>query len=401
MPKFIKFSLPLALTLIVGVGVQSIANATGGVGTGGGDRCENRFKVIAQDLETWIRDGGARGLKLGSASLAEYNVKMLNQIGKARITCVQQGDAEFPVTVYGKPKECKNYLDNEGMSRIVCDYNKFYGNVLNPENDSIQYQIVHHELASLAGLEAPEAENSHYELSNQITEFLQDQIVKRLAVKKPQVVTTPPETKAKVIGRFPGRDVDRRETTRANPCAITVTDYEEIFDNQAFVTDPEHQSKTSRKFVTQLTLAKKALTEDDRAILKLFEIPFHDEGNNTIVNTGMIESTIDNSSDLKVRPPKTGYAYVEPNWDEYMIVKYNEKKATYNRGRRYTTGALMRLSYDKKKKQVTGLELMLGSVSYGRNQEDYPCESLGRLECFVKSKAWAMQGESRNVGCYR
>ena len=157
-------------------------DADGGAGPGGGDRCENRFKLIAQDLSGWIKAGGPAGLQLKGISTSDYSAKILEQIQKARITCVGSGDAEFPVLVYGKAKECKNFVDVKGISRIVCDRQKFYSGLLDPENDSTQYLIVHHEYASLAGLEKPDIDNSNYEISNQITAYLEEQLVNKLVV---------------------------------------------------------------------------------------------------------------------------------------------------------------------------------------------------------------------------
>src|SRR5262249_28121354 len=85
--------------------------------------------------------------------------------------------------VNGKAKECRNYVDSKQENRIVCDLGKFYSNLREPENDSVQYKIAHHEFATLAGLEVPREADSQYWISDQVTGFLENQTVRRLAIR--------------------------------------------------------------------------------------------------------------------------------------------------------------------------------------------------------------------------
>lgn len=179
-------SLVLSISLSV---VFPIAAQAGGAGPGGGDRCEDRFKAVALDLSNWIQQGGHRQLNLRAGTeiveADEYARRMRLEIGRARITCIGPTDAGYPLTVNGRAKECVNEVDRQGIRRITCDRAKFYTSSANPENDPAQYRMVHHEYASLAGLESPTQDDSQYGLSSQITDFLENQMVKRLAVKKP------------------------------------------------------------------------------------------------------------------------------------------------------------------------------------------------------------------------
>ncbi len=158
---------------------------------GGGDRCERRFKEIAIDIVKWINDGGGNKLNLKNPRNErqilpeEYKSNMLGSIGKARITCVSPGDPGHPVLVNGKSKECRSFVDNN-ITRIVCDRQKFYSSLAEPENDPTQYKMVHHEYATLSGFEVPDGDDSEYFLSNQITDYLEDQVVKKLSVKSKQ-----------------------------------------------------------------------------------------------------------------------------------------------------------------------------------------------------------------------
>lgn len=153
-------------------------------GSGGGDRCEIRFKNVASDLRHWIKEGGHKNLDFGAAQTTadEYATKMLEQIAKTRITCVMPGDKDYPVLVNGRAKECKNFVDDQGISRIICDLEKFYSNFAKPDDESNQYIMAHHEYATLAGFELPDQDNSQYPLSNQITGFLEYQLIQKLAV---------------------------------------------------------------------------------------------------------------------------------------------------------------------------------------------------------------------------
>lgn len=156
-------------------------NAYAGQDRGGGDLCENQIKVIREDLASWIQKGGPRGLKLPSGvSVDRYSEGMLSQISKARVRCVGPGDKGFPVEVYGTPKVCKFETGVFRGATITCERPAF-----SALSESDQYVLVHHEYAGLAGIEQPTKDDSVYNVSNQISAFLVDYVVKRLAVKAP------------------------------------------------------------------------------------------------------------------------------------------------------------------------------------------------------------------------
>jgi WD40 repeat protein len=179
-------SILITSYLLLGFGFAAFADRGGSEGGGGGDRCEDRFKVVAQDLKDWINAGGPNGLILtgpqGSISAVDYSKSMLAQINQIHITCVSPGDVGYPVVVGGQAKECRSERDANGSEHITCDRAKFYTALQNPENDPVQYKIVHHELATLAGFEVPTAGDSQYWVSDQISGFLTKQTVFKLAV---------------------------------------------------------------------------------------------------------------------------------------------------------------------------------------------------------------------------
>ncbi len=170
--KIIKLILGALLLL-------GIVNAYGSEGQdrGGGDPCEDRIKVITSDIASWINRGGASGLLLPSGlQIQSYSANMLYQISQATFQCVAQGDQGYPVEVNGTAKVCR--FDKKDLkSRVTCDFTKFQSL---PETE--QYTLIHHELAGLSGIENPNGDDSNYQVSNQISSFLVDTVVKRLAV---------------------------------------------------------------------------------------------------------------------------------------------------------------------------------------------------------------------------
>jgi|GEM_PF-5233508 hypothetical protein len=143
----------------------------------GGDMCELRFDEIRTDLQKWLLKGGAENLKLPAGlTLEKYLFSMLDEIKKAKVSCTKKdlfvGIAE---------KTCKNFIDDEGTSRIVCNYERFLATI-----DTAQYTLVHHEFAGLAGFEINSGESSNYSISDQISAFLETKIVKQLVVKPAQ-----------------------------------------------------------------------------------------------------------------------------------------------------------------------------------------------------------------------
>ncbi|WP_413287936.1 hypothetical protein [Bdellovibrio sp. HCB337] len=142
----------------------------------GGDMCEYRFKTVQDDLTAWIAKGGSAYLQLPpEISHEKYNIYMLDKIQAAKVSCIDE-----KVFVGNAEKTCKNFVEANGTSRILCNRDRF---MTTPESD--QYVLVHHEYAGLAGFEVNTGETSHYEISNQISGYLESQIVKKLVVKPP------------------------------------------------------------------------------------------------------------------------------------------------------------------------------------------------------------------------
>jgi|GEM_PF-5901099 len=174
----------LSSIIVTLVSVSSLA--AGGVGnTGGGSMCEAQIKIIRDDLAGWISKGGAGDLQLPRGLTADaYAKKMQLAFAAAKIRCVSEGDKGYPVEVYGTPKTCRFDGDSSG-ALITCDETKF-----EKLNETKQYELVHHEYAGIANIEIPNRDDSDYTASNQISAYLEDTVVKRLAVKSVNDGTT-------------------------------------------------------------------------------------------------------------------------------------------------------------------------------------------------------------------
>lgn len=159
----------------------SMAQAHARIGidsSGGGDSCEDRVQIIRADLHSWIGAGGPQGLALPqNLSVADYSKGMTAAFKSTKIRCVGAGDAGFPVKIGKAPKVC--IFETIGdESQITCDFAKFQS-----LSESEQYVLIHHEYSGIAKFEVPDAETSTYFISNQISSFLENVLVKKLAVK--------------------------------------------------------------------------------------------------------------------------------------------------------------------------------------------------------------------------
>lgn len=160
--------------------------AIGTEGVGGGDSCESRIQEIRDDIFSWIRKGGPQGFKNIPISVQEYSARMRPYLSvtkeesgaispKTQIECVHH-----LIEVHGVEKVCR--FDKSGSdSKITCNAKSFMDTNITPPDE--QYRLIHHEYAGLAGLEVPSASQSSYIFSNQITNYLEQQTVLKLAIK--------------------------------------------------------------------------------------------------------------------------------------------------------------------------------------------------------------------------
>lgn len=198
---FILSGWAISQTQIESVKSNLTKLSKGGEAGGGGDDCENRFKVITEDIREWIIKGGSKNLSLPSNITSEiYDEKMLEVIDIIRSKNINPSAIECTddkIIVNGTEKTCdwKNNVDNASVPfRIRCNYNRFMDGVSdeNPKlgKEDAQYQLGHHEIAGIAEIEGGYYDRSNYDISNQIVASLESFVVKKLAVKKIKI--TPP-----------------------------------------------------------------------------------------------------------------------------------------------------------------------------------------------------------------
>lgn len=172
----------------------------GGAGVGGGDECGERFDHVAKDIGDWITAGGPASLDYDNGdgvTPSTYTTRMRDRLKNYNVTCIKPGESvcpegktgndciHLPLMVDGKPKECVNYQE-KGKTQVVCDRQKFYSDRKQPDNDEGQYKIVHHELASAAGLEPHVGAKSTYYYSEQLSAYVTKKEVFYLSPIKPK-----------------------------------------------------------------------------------------------------------------------------------------------------------------------------------------------------------------------
>lgn len=168
--------------------------ARGGEAGGGGDDCENRIQLIADDIKSWIKKGGSNYLKFeGDLNAEAYNTKMLdilnivssNELVSNVVECTSD-----KIYVGETEKTCRWEVSKEVSEqgfKIFCNYDRFMNGVSDEskklEREDAQYQLVHHEIAGVAGVEGSFKDRSRYNLSNQIVASLAYKKEKKLVVK--------------------------------------------------------------------------------------------------------------------------------------------------------------------------------------------------------------------------
>jgi hypothetical protein len=152
------------------------AQARGGGGMdhdNGGDSCESTFKNVRDNLTAWIIKGGAKDLRFPEGVTNDsYSRAMIRKISSAKIICTDK-----QIIVGGAEKTCKNFVEADGSSSILCNRTRFMSTVT-----SDQYMLVHHEYAGLAGFEVNTGESSNYKISNQIVRNLAGARIKTITL---------------------------------------------------------------------------------------------------------------------------------------------------------------------------------------------------------------------------
>jgi hypothetical protein len=176
----------------------------GVIGGGGGDASETRVSDIRSDILSWIKKDGAKGLTLPSEiSYGEYTDKMTDILQPKKVVV---SFTDNVVLVNKVEKTCRGFISKvDSKDHILCNIKRY-----KETSDSEQYKLIHHEFAGLINLEKNEGASSDYKISTQITDFLTQQTVLKLAVKK--------DWTDDLLADFKKDDADRA-ASRANPNA--------------------------------------------------------------------------------------------------------------------------------------------------------------------------------------
>ena len=197
----------------------------------GGDPCEMRIQDIISDLKTWINDRDPESGKVGPDGLTElelfrdgvnlngdsrgeriadyiermnaqikdrkfYTQKQLDGVTtnqNKKLLVVQCVKSEKPIDVnvdlsdLAQPefksfeRVCWNSGGDSQVAQITCDRDVFERlNWDSKKNEDMQYSLIHHEIAGLAGIEG----NFRYGLSRILSEFMETKEVQMLGRKR-------------------------------------------------------------------------------------------------------------------------------------------------------------------------------------------------------------------------
>lgn len=184
---YIMIGKTLLLSMCIASTSLAFAGQKQGAGSGGGgDATEERVNEIRSDILKWIKNGGAKELVLSPALTYNDYVASMSDIlqpKKVVIGFVVQDDKkndELKVSVNGMPKTCRGFNSKiDSKPHIICNISRFKAT-----SDAEQYKLIHHEYAGLANIEQNDKAASDYTISSQITDYLSQVTVTKLAIKK-------------------------------------------------------------------------------------------------------------------------------------------------------------------------------------------------------------------------
>jgi len=140
----------------------------------GGDPDVGKFRKIGSEIQSWIQGGYANKIILPAGmALQKYVTAMNAAFNEYHVSFI-----DGSVSVRGLQRMCKNTNDRVHGAQIVCQRSLILRE-LNANSDGI-YQLIHHEVAGIAGLELNIGQESDTRLSDQITKKI---VVNRLPIE--------------------------------------------------------------------------------------------------------------------------------------------------------------------------------------------------------------------------
>ncbi len=288
-----KAALVLGLTLST---LSTAIAAKGGDSGGGGDALEGRVNEIRSDLLNWINNGGAKELTLpADISYGEYEDKMTEILENKKVALSFTYEA---VKVKGVEKTCRGafvvtktlFSEKKTNPQILCNISRFKET---PEPK--QYSLIHHEYAGLVNVEKNDGSASDYEISNQLTDFLEDKIVKKLAVKKK------PEPKVEI----------KRDPT-----------LERLYVKDAKTFKREESLVECRPFYDQLIIEQQATVE--KSVVTMIDLTikeyYEKNGLNKVVDTKIASKTV--KKDAPAKSTQIVYIIAVNGGDDSTQIKF-------------------------------------------------------------------------------
>jgi hypothetical protein len=155
----------------------------------GGDANEIRFKEVSSNIAQWIQVGNADSLTMPKGVTLQRYKEAMSSIADRFVVSF----TDDPVIVHGVEKVCLNSgADSSSAPQVTCNRTAFAS--LADSNTDGLYQLVHHELAGLAGLENNNGPTSDYAISSQLSAYLKEEVIKRLPILPQATVFIPPQS---------------------------------------------------------------------------------------------------------------------------------------------------------------------------------------------------------------
>ena len=175
---FMSLKILMTLTFLVLQLSMNPVEAKMGTESSGGDASQARVNEIREDILNWIENKGGEDLILPSGITYEDYVSKMSAVLQPKKVII--GFTEEKVIYDNAEKTCRSFIDDDNSEmNILCNISRF-----EETKKSDQYKLIHHEYAGLVRIEKNDGAASDYNLSSQITDYLDYKKILKLALKK-------------------------------------------------------------------------------------------------------------------------------------------------------------------------------------------------------------------------
>jgi len=184
------FSLCLLIFSVFILNNSTDTNASaavlGGDSGGGGDATEIQVDEIRSEILRWIENAGGQDILFPPEMTYDKYASAMKSVLQPHAVIVgfiekdSEWDDELRVSVSGFPKTCRSFHSRKDLKKhILCNIARFENS-----SESDQYKLIHHEYASLAGIEKNDGASSDYFISKQLSDYFVQKLVLCLSIKK-------------------------------------------------------------------------------------------------------------------------------------------------------------------------------------------------------------------------